>query len=526
MNKLNHFIFCIIDDVRAEHFFELIDKELLPNFKILMKNGIYSRNCITDFPSVTLPAQVTQITGTYTGDYRNEPCHGIPSYHWMGRYMAPPILRDYSGKNLQVYKMNKDLGINCQTILEMIGEGNKASLSLYINRGTNYMIPESKLQLIFYYIILNIGKKTNLRKMMARANTLVVHRLIENFKKPKKFFESNEAPIGSLLWFLSSDLLMHWFGYDSLIYKLNLMHIDKLIGLMIQELEKLGYSKDTVIAITADHGNYYAKKIGNLNEFFTHNNLTRYHPRSGLKGNMNLAEFGGVGLFNFKGVINNRNKHAWSRPTIKEMESYGSKNVNLFKELFKIEGSSLMYYRDHENTFNKGRIFLKRKDKKTGKLITGQIEYKGTGINYKTKYVSDNDNFDVFGYSQDDNASKMINNKYHTIQEWLENTYHLDFPMYPDLIPRHFKNPRSSDIILSTDGSIVYNIIHGKKKNHHKYTHDIGLRNSAVVPLIVGGSKEIPKKEIKFCKTTDIVPTLLHCLGKKSHKSVIGKNLV
>ncbi len=46
------------------------------------------------------------------------------------------------------------------------------------------------------------------------------------------------------------------------------------------------------------------------------------------------------------------------------------------------------------------------------------------------------------------------------------------------------------------------------------------------VPLIIGGSSEIPLKEIPCCKTTDIVPTMLKILGKKPHKSVIGTSLV
>ena len=46
------------------------------------------------------------------------------------------------------------------------------------------------------------------------------------------------------------------------------------------------------------------------------------------------------------------------------------------------------------------------------------------------------------------------------------------------------------------------------------------------VPLIIGGSLEIPHKEIEYCKVTDIVPTLLHFIGKKPHKSVVGRNLI
>ncbi|GAF87170.1 unnamed protein product, partial [marine sediment metagenome] len=51
MNQIKHIIFCIIDDVRSDQFFKLIDAGSLPNLKQLMTQGIHSKNCITDFPS-------------------------------------------------------------------------------------------------------------------------------------------------------------------------------------------------------------------------------------------------------------------------------------------------------------------------------------------------------------------------------------------------------------------------------------------------------------------------------------------
>ncbi|MHA1274207.1 MAG: alkaline phosphatase family protein [Promethearchaeota archaeon] len=534
MNKLNRFIYCIIDDVKSSHFFEFIKRGLLPNLRDLMANGIYSEVCVTDFPSVTYPTQVSQITGTYTGDFRYELCHGVPSYNWMDRNFSPPLIRDYGSNHLEIYKMNEDIGKNCQTILEMIGDGNKTSITQFINRGTNYMLPESKLQLIFYYLILKNSR--NLKKNMARANTMVIHRLLENFQNPRKFFGNSEPPIGSLIWFMSSDVLMHWFGYDSYLYKLNLMHIDKAIGLLIKGLQKLGLYDETVIAITADHGNYKANKVGDISKFYLDNELYNYFFRNyrkgirvkkkNLNGNVNIAEFGGVGLFYFRGKNKIGKKYEWTFPTIKEMEKYGPKKINLFEVLFKIEGSCLMYFHDNNDNFRQGTIYLRRKNQKTGQIYSGTIEYRGTGENFKTKYIMDNEEYDIFGYLDDTKSSKLLDNKFHSLNEWLDATYCLDYPMYPDLIARHFKNPRSSDIIVSTNGNVIYNIGHGQKKNDNIYSHDIGLKSSSIVPLIISGSPEIPKKKITYCKTTDIVPTLLKMLGKKPHKSVIGKSLI
>lgn len=523
MNKINRVILCIIDDVRAGYFFNFINKGMLPNFKKLMENGIYSNNCVTDFPSITYPTQVSIITGTYTGDYHKEPCHGVPLYNWMGRDESPPILRCYGSNRLEVYKLNRDIGVNCRTLLEMVGEGNTTSITQFINRGSNYFYPDYKMKLILYYLLLKYTR--NIKKTLYRLNTWAVYKLLETFKKPKKFFGDKEPPIASLLWFPSSDILLHMFGSDSKQYKLNLIHIDKVFGILVNELKKLGYLYDTAIAVTTDHGNYKASKVGDLSLFFEHNGLTHYHPRNNLKGNVNLAEFGGVGFFNFKSSENLTQDCDWTRPTIAELENYGPKRINLFDKLFQIEGSQLMYYRDDDNSHKRGKIYLKRKDKSTGKTISGTIEYQGTGLEYKTKYLFEG-NEDIFSYINDSLASKCLDNKFHSTQEWMEATYKLDYPMYPDLIPRHFKNPRSSDIIVSNDGNIVFNIEHGRQKNKNMYSHDLGLRTNAIVPLIIGGSEEISKKEIKCCKSTDIVPTLLKMLGKKPHKSVVGEALI
>jgi len=492
----------------------------------MMENGIFSKNCITDFPSVTLPTQPTINTGTYTGDYRKENCHGIPAYNWMGRDLTPPILRDYGANDMQAYKMNEDLGNNCRTLLEMVGNGNTASITQFCCRGADYLFPKSKIKLAFYYLLLNHAP--NIRYKMAKVNTVVVELLLRTFKKPKKYFENNEPPIGSFLWFMTSDILMHWYGYDSKLYKVNLLHIDRCIGKLLDGLDELGYLDETAIAITSDHGNYKAGKVGELGSFFDKNGFKPYDPHKNLNGNIDLAEFGGIGLFNFKGKekLTGNNKYEWAHPTMKEMENFGPKRVNLFDKLFKIDGTQLMYYQNDGNDYKKGTISLKRKDKITGKIITGSIEYTGNGTEYRTKYISDESENDIFGFLGDEKASKLVNGKFHSTQEWMEGTYHLNFPIYPDLIPRHFKNPRSSDIITSTCGDVLFNIGHNKKKNENLFSHDIGLRKSVIVPLIIGGSAEIPKLEITYCATVDIVPTLLKTIGKTPHKSVVGKSLV
>ncbi len=524
MNKINRVILCIIDNLRSDHLFNFVERGLLPNIKKLMENGIYSKNCITDFPPITYPTQVSMLTGTYTGNYKKEYCHGVPLMNWMGRDTAPPFLRNYTAKNMQIYNLNNEIGDRSKTIFEMAGEENTASIGEFVSRGANYFFPERKSKLAMYYLVLGVYRDR--KKAMVRTDSGIIHKTIDLFKKPKRYFENSEPPIVSVLWFMTPDILLHFFGSDSQIYKLNILHIDKVIGVLIEELKRLGYLNDTAIAITSDHGNYSAQRFGEISNFFKGKSLTHYHPRKNRRGNMDISKYDGVGFFNFKGKNNTTIENSWAHPTIEEMENYGPKKINLLQELFKIKGSHLMYYRDENNTVDKGIIHLKRKIKDSKKIISGAVEYSGKGNSYKTKYIADNDEIDIFGYLNDENACKLLDNKFHTIQEWLDATYNLDYPLYPDLIPRHFKNPRSSDLILSNDGSVVFNLKNGKGANRNLWNHDIGIRNVMNVPLVIGGSLEIPHKQVPYCKTTDIVPTLLKMIGKIPHKSVVGQSLV
>ncbi|MFW9820823.1 MAG: alkaline phosphatase family protein [Candidatus Thorarchaeota archaeon] len=501
-----------------------MNKGLLPNLKNLMKNGIYSENCITDFPPITYPTQVSIITGTYNGNFRKEPSHGIPLLNWMNRDVNPPILREYASKNLQIYKLNEEMGKNCRTLLEMVGNGNKASVAQFINRGSDYVFPERKSKLALFYLFLKYFP--SVKRRLIRSNSVIIQKLIEIFESPRKFFDNSEPPIASSLWFMSSDLLMHKYGFDSYIYKLNLLHIDKVIGVMIENLERLGYLDETAIAITSDHGNYKVDRVGDITPFFKQNSLINYHPIKNIKGNMDLAYYAGVGFFYFQGKNNSTNQNSWLRPTLKELQNYGPKNINLIEKLFKINSCRLMFYRDELNTYKKGVIHLKRKIYESGKIVYGSIEYEGTGKEYKTRYTSEDNYPDIFNFRNDNIASKLMDNKFHSIKEWLEATYHLDYPLHPDLIPRHFKNPRSADIILCNDETMKFGIHHGKQKSKNLYDHDLGLRKCMRVPLVIGGSLDVPHKKVNVCKITDIVPTLLKLLGKRPHESVIGESLL
>ncbi len=500
--KVNQVILIVIDDVRASHLYGWINRGKLPNMAQLAKNGISCQNCITTFPSITYPCYCNIITGAYSGYYPKEGS-GIPTYHWVNRTDPPtsegkklPFIRNY-GDGRQVWKISKDLGPNVQTIFEQAGEGNFLSALNVIFRGSLFQTPKK------------FETETTLKTIE------------EAYQEPEKFFSIKEVPKITVGYIPKTDDLMHHKGFDHPDYINEVLSCDEYIGSLLSTLKDTGYYEDTAICIISDHGNYKAQNMYDLEPFFQKKGLIPYIPKKEV-GDFDAA-FGSIGFFNFRG-------DTWHHhPTIKQMRNFepsgiGSKKLDLFETLWEIPGVKLMYYRDDNNTPDRGIIHLERRDKKTGKILKGRIEYDGHGKNQKTKYTFDSQ--DLFGYENHEDAKRFLDYKAHSIDEWLIATNQIDYPIFIDQLPRYFKNPRACDIMISTIGEYGFGYEHGKTVATYPYSHDIAIKKSMTVPLIIGGSLEIPSLEIPYCKTTDVVPTLLDLLGIKPHWSVVGKSLL
>jgi len=500
--KVNHVILIILDCVRAEHIFKWMKEGKLPNIQQIAENGISCSNCVTSYPAITFPCYGNIVTGSYSGYFPKEG-NAVPLYHWVNRMDPPstskksPFIRNY-GDRKQVLKINKDIGNNVKTIFEQAPKENLLSSTCFLYRGSYFALAKNFLNMEPIFKNIEVA-----------------------FKNPGVYFSNKEAPLITLGYVPHTDDIMHKLGFDHPNYVNLVFECDKYLGSLMNTLKTKGYYDDTAVAIITDHGNYKAKKMVDLEPFFQQKGLVPYDPKNGI-GDFD-CNFGSVGFFNFPG-------ETWHHhPTIQQMQKFkpsgtGKLEMNLFDTLWKIPGIKFMYYRDDDNKPEKGIINIEYQEKNSGKRIKGLIEYQDFGKEQKVKYTFDGDDF--YGYSENEISAKILDNRFHTIEEWLEATNHIDFPMIIDQIPRYFKNPRSCDIMVSTLGEFAFNYEHGKTVNNHLYSHDIALRESMIVPFIIGGSPEIPLMELSYCKTTDMVPTLLDLLGLKPHSSVIGKSLL
>ena len=501
-SKVNHVILIIFDDIRASQLFELMNKGKLPNITELADNGIKCSNCITSYPSITFPCYGNIITGSYSGYFPKEG-NAVPLYHWLDRTDPPevkrkaPFIRNY-GDRAQLFKINRDIGTNAKTIFELAGEGNFLSSTSFLYRGSVYTVAKH------YSYVAPIFKN------------------IENaFKDPSLFFSDKEPLKITVGYIPHTDDIMHAKGFDHPDYNNLIIECDNYVGSLVDTLKSIGFYNDTAIGIITDHGNYKAKKVVDLEPFFSNQGMVPYSPETG-KGDFD-ANIGSVGFFNFPG-------ETWfHHPSNKQLEKFklittGKQDLNIFETLWKVPKVKYMYYRDDNNTPEKGIIHILCLNEDSGKRDYAWIEYEGFGKNQKSKYRYETE--DVYGYEDYEEAARLSNDKSYTIEDWLESTNQIDFPMIIDQLPRYFKNPRSCDIIISTMGKCSFNYEHGETKGDSPYSHDIATRTSMIVPFIIGGSSNIPQQELRYCKITDMVPTLLSLLGLKSDHSVIGKSVI
>ncbi|MFX0134862.1 MAG: alkaline phosphatase family protein [Candidatus Hodarchaeota archaeon] len=448
-----------MDDVRSDQFFDLVEKGYLKNISEYLTDGLYCKNCITTFPSITVPAHTTILTGQYPDSYE------VPLLKWVDRNYANLTEIDYT-KGIIGLEINDHLNKDVKTIYEQVN-GNTFSAFEFIFRGATRDFGFNRQEFF-----------TSLDKAV-----------INSFLNPKEYFEVNEAPKFCACWYFDSDVILHEYGSESDVYLKSLRKIDRYIGRIIKKLKENNYFDDTLFIITSDHGNYTANVQKDLS-------LEKF----GLIRNKNCwFEFGAVGFFNFKEENDWRHRASYDR-----MTKYGPNKVNLFDTILKLDGVQHIYYRDGDCRKDKGIIQLKSHDGE------GIIEYN----NGKTKYSYEKN--DLFGYEEDPRAIKLLDGKFHSIDEWLEHTYHIDNPIIVDQLPRFLNiDKRSHDIVAVTDAKTVY---------HHLFSHDVCHRNTMNVPLIISG-KGLEKKEIPFAKTSDITPTILKFLGEKIDP-MVGKPLI
>ena len=319
--KPESIILIIIDDVKADQFYSLIKKGELPNIRTLYKTSHYTDQCVTTFPSTTLPSHVSIFTGKYQDYYK------IPSIKWFDKKNEK--LHDYTTGLEGLNLINRDIkAANAQTIYEKI-DGSSLVIFNGVIKGATY------------------------------TDFNVIRSISINFKR---FLKENSMPSLVTCWYFESDEKLHHFGSNSDQYLRQLKRIDRDIGKIITILKENSLFDKCLIIITSDHGNYSAERALNIEKFFEKQGLIFLRDY--------FVDFGAVGCFYFKG-------ENWTQPmTVKNLKNYGRKNLNLLEFILNLPGVQYIAYKEKIESFEKGIIRIQGKDG------IGTIKFEGDLTNY------------------------------------------------------------------------------------------------------------------------------------------------
>ena len=232
-----HVLFFILDGLRPDTIHQSFAAGRLPNHGRLLFNATEFTNAHTVFPTVTLPANASLITGTFPAN------HGIPGNHWYDVETTTDI--DYFDPYtmLRVYTAGlANQHLRATTIYERTTAANLTSFVVfhpYWRGATRFRAP-SVFEVLSFWDGQSVKPDMLDRRMMAHAIDL-----LHTEGQPNLF----------TLYFPGIDVIAHSGGIAAQIdYLANVT--DPLLGQFLDTLDAIrpAWRSDTLIILTSDHG--------------------------------------------------------------------------------------------------------------------------------------------------------------------------------------------------------------------------------------------------------------------------------
>lgn len=421
--KGNTVTYILIDGLAKHVFDQKLAEHQLPHIQSLIDKGIYVPNGISSFPTMTGYGYYPFIAG------QDATQSGVYGLRWFDRKRDEGNLRNYVGRTNVL--MNEDMNRQYKNAFELSGDQYTASVNTFMNRGvkenivTGWQLSSAKFfkQTLFKSIhaIPYFGEKIVFDYKAHETHVMNIGKA-QLTKNPKVQW----------LTLPCLDALNHIEGTTPEYGQL-LVHIDSLIGDFISEIDRLGQSPTRALAIITDHGVQDVNKNLDLraqlkkldidmergesihimtDELTTP--LTDFVDQDGyLVVNGNLSNY----LY-FKDP-NKEGVDAWrEKLLLHQLESYSTtdKKVNLLEYIANVEGVDIIAAQKDDST-----VLIRRED------AIAKI------INRKGKWRYEIALGDPLFYSTDSLASKLLDGKYYTPEQWLEASSH---SQYPDAVYR------------------------------------------------------------------------------------------
>lgn len=288
--KAKHLV-VISYDAFSEDNWEMASK--LPNLSKLIKNGAYSTNLKSVYPTLTYVVHSTMVTGVYPdkhGIYHNNPFQPFikekeQSWFWFKKDIKVPTIYDA----LKEHRM-KSAGI----LWPVTGKA-------YIN----YNIPEIRA----------IKNENQALKILKNGSPFYSIRMEKKFGHVRKGIKQpylddfttmcavdtikRKKPNLLLMHLIDLDDAKHEYGTDSIEIEKVLIRMDKRMGNIMGAVEEAGIKDDTIFLIVGDHGQINVKYKVKLNLLLKEKGLI-YEENGNMKWKAYVQNAGGAAYLHIK----------------------------------------------------------------------------------------------------------------------------------------------------------------------------------------------------------------------------------
>ena len=485
-----------VDGVNAEIFEQMLRAKKLPNIKrYFLDRGTYIPRCTANIPSVTLANETSTVTGLFPGH------HGVTGINWFDRVKL--IWRNYETidqKNLL------DNDYRATTIFETLGDATTVSIFYQAHRGATKFV-ENRLSAgpPFFFRWYELVDRISLCRFDLVARIAATR---------------GRFPLFTIAYMLAVDFRGYDQGLDSPEYRQALIHTDAHIGRVLADFEAAGMLDKLVIVLTADHGLTRVRHHLALDDFLR-NRLGLSLAKKRLWEAMpfeNRLDY----YRQFTAVTAGSGDRYWAvylrkpkvgggfdawpiRPAPEDLRRYSTRNgnrIDLIARLIDQDAVDAVAW---------------RKGPKTVRLVrrTGTVELKRTGPGqFSYRVISGRD---PLGYAATGVPAEMLSGRPAPSRRWLDATAKTQFP---DLVPQlvaYFQAPRRGDLAVFAAPGWDFNTIN--QAGHG------GLRPAEMhFPLLLAGPG-VPHTILPTARAVDLVPTLLHLLGRPIPKERDGTTL-
>ncbi len=474
-----HVVLMVLDGCMPDMLYGMIERGKLPAIKRhLVDRGMRFTNAITVFPSATVNAYQSMVTGLFPGHA------GIPYLEWFDR-ASERVMNFFSLKGAALFnarmenyytKESKTGPLNASIFDDLLGHPTASIYSPFFKHAAQQE-PGVPLALLW------AGYGSNRPEMM---DVYSYRHLMRLFQLPHE-----QIPRLTFTGLLGTDHIEHRFGVQHPRVPRNLRQFDAFIEEFMQLLERRHLLDRTYIIVTSDHGMHNITGVFDLPTLMQTAGFTLVKDKAQPKANAYVA-VRGVSL----ATVTLKSRRGWGMPvSYRTMRAYPvapGRTVDVVQRLAEAPETDLVLVRESRH-----RVRVVRGTEEA--MLQHHRHHGHSTYSYRAIV---GDPLRLTRYPQ---LRAVLHGQRLSAKTWGQRLRHTDTPGVVPQLTQIFDDGRAGDLVVIA--KLPWGFFHHKAATHGTH-HAIDMR----VPLIIRGP-HIAAGVRDYAQVADLYPTMLRWFG-------------